>query len=300
MNTKNVKFSNNQNRRSQFDLIRLEELFLRTDLDHSPEELHKVDFYIILVVEQGKTLHTIDFIDYDCKKGTLITIRKDQIHRFHKGQNIEGSLLLFTDEFLVTYLEDMEVQRTMLLFNELLGTPKLQLSSRNLKDILQLVNNIKEEYSLVNDKHSLSIIRSELHILISKIFRIKEKLDKMDYDKKYLAEFVSLQQLIEEKAIQTRAVKDYAKMMGISSKTLNSITRSIVHKTAKEFIDEICTKQIKRLLINTELSIKEIAYESGFEETTNFYKYFKRQTKVTPEQFRNKNSPFPFLQSKSI
>ena len=77
--------------------------------------------------------------------------------------------------------------------------------------------------------------------------------------------------------------------MSVSTKTLNTITKSIVNKSAKAFVDEISTKQIKRLLINTKLSIKEIAYQSGFEETTNFYKYFKRQTQVTPEQFRLAN-----------
>ena len=287
MNTKNVKFSNNQNRGSQFDLIRLEELFLRTEMDHSPEVLHKVEFYIILIIEEGESFHTIDFIDYKCETGTLITIRKDQIHKFFKGKNIKGSLLLFTDEFLVSYLEEMESQKTMLLFNELLGSPKLQLLDSDFRDILQMVHRIKEEYAVVNDAHSLSIIRSELHILITKLFRIKAKSKKIDFDRKYLSEFVALQQLIEANITETRTVRDYAQMMGLSSKTLNSITRSIVHKPAKEFIDEICTKQIKRLLINTQLSVKEIAYQSGFEETTNFYKYFKRQTKTTPEQFRD-------------
>jgi AraC family transcriptional activator of pobA len=76
-------------------------------------------------------------------------------------------------------------------------------------------------------------------------------------------------------------------MIGLSTKTLNTITKNIVNKSAKEFIDEIYTKQIKRLLIHSDGAIKEIAYASGFEETTNFYKYFKRQTQLTPEQFRN-------------
>ncbi len=74
--------------------------------------------------------------------------------------------------------------------------------------------------------------------------------------------------------------------MGISTKKLNTFTKAIIHKSAKEFIDKICIKQIKRLLTNTNFSIKEIAYQMSFEETTNFYKYFKRQTSYTPEQFR--------------
>lgn len=283
---KNIKFANHQNPHSKFDLIRLEDLFLREDIDHSPADLHRVEFYIILFVEEGEGLHTIDFTDFKCSQGTLVTIRKDQIHKFYKSENLKGSLLLFTDEFLVSYLEDMEAQKTMLLFNELLAVPKLQLSDIDFKNVNQVINRIKNEYHNVSDQHSMSIIRSELHILITNLFRIKSHLGKIDFNRKYLKEFVLLQQLIEENINQSTKVKDYAAMMGLSSKTLNTITKSIVHKSTKEFIDEICTKQIKRLLINTELSIKEIAYQTGFQETTNFYKYFKRQTQTTPEQFR--------------
>lgn len=216
----------------------------------------------------------------------MITIRKDQIHKFFRSNNLKGSLLLFTDEFLVSYLEEMEAQKTMLLFNELLGVPKLQLKDGDFQNVQQVIDRIKEEYFKVDDKHSLSIIRSEIHILITKLFRIKANSEKIDFERKYLKDFVLFQHLTEKNITKTTRVQDYAGMMGLSTKTLNTITKSIVHKSAKEFIDEICTKQIKRLLINTELSIKEIAYQSGFDETTNFYKYFKRQTQTTPEQFR--------------
>ncbi len=284
--TKSIKFKNHQNPISQFDLIRLEELFLREDLDHSPEILHRVEFYIILFIEEGQGYHTIDFTDFKYSKGTLITIRKDQLQKFFRSNNIKGSLLLFTNEFLVNYLEEMEAQKSILLFNELLGAPKLQLKENDFQNIYQLIHRIKEEYFKVNDNYSLAIIRSELHILITNLFRIKAKSEKIDFERKYLKEFVWLQRLTEENVTKTTRVQDYAQMMGLSTKTLNTITKSIVHKSAKEFIDEICTKHIKRLLINTELPIKEIAYESGFDETTNFYKYFKRQTQTTPEQFR--------------
>ena len=284
---KKIKFTNHQNPNSQFDLIRLEELFLRKNLDHSPDNLHRVEFYIILFIEEGQGYHTIDFTDFKCSRGTLITIRKDQVHKFFRSKNLKGSLLLFTDDFLVSYLEDMEAQKTILLFNELLSEPKLQLLDIDFKNVYQIINRIRTEYLKVSDKHSLSIVRSELHILITNLFRIKAKSKKLDFDRKYLKEFILLQQSIEENAIKTTRVKDYAVMMGMSTKTLNTITRSIVHKSAKEFIDEICTKQIKRLLINTELSVKEIAYQTGFNETTNFYKYFRRQTQSTPEQFRS-------------
>ena len=284
--TKQIKFRNRQNPKAQFDLVRLEDMYQRDAIDHSPTELHRVEFYIIIFIEKGQGVHAIDFTDYKCSKGTLLTIRKDQIHKFFRSENLKGSLLLFTDDFLVSYLEEAETQKTMLLFNELLGIPKLQLGNMEYGDILQKIQRIEKEYFNINDEYSLSIIRSELHILITQLFRIKAKGVQSNFEKKYLREFVEFQELVEMNVLKTTKVQDFARMLGVSTKTLNNITRNIINKSAKEFVDEICTKQIKRLLINTKLSIKEVAYRTGFEETTNFYKYFKRQTRTTPEQFR--------------
>lgn len=281
-----VKFQNSANPDSTFDMVKLEELLKKGAIDHSPMQLHKVEFYIVFFIAEGQGYHTIDFTDYKYKKGTVLTIRKDQIHKFSNGNQPKGYLLLFTDEFLIRYLEESEVQKSMQLFNELLGVQKLQLSNLEIKEIESSIKRIELEYLKVNDEYSAGIIRSELHILITKLYRIKSQKNQIIIDKKYLSEFIQFQKLVEQNVRKTTRVHDFADMMTVSTKTLNTISKSIIHKTAKEFIDEICIKQIKRLLINTPLSIKEIAYESGFEETTNFYKYFKRHVKMTPEQFR--------------
>ena len=285
-NPKHVKFRNKQNPNATFDLVTLEGLFSRTDLQHPSDQLHLVEFYMLIFIKEGQGTHTIDFTDYSCEAGTLLTIRKDQIHKFHKNKSLKGKLLLFTNDFLSHYLENLEVQKSLQLFNELLGSPKIQLSESEFTEIQQIIERMNNEYLGINDEYSLGIIRSELHILITKLYRIKSRKELIISNKKYLNAFISFQHLAENNVSKTTKVKDYAKWMGVSTKTLNTITKSIVHKTAKEFIDEICTKQIKRLLINTERSTKEIAYLSGFEETSNFYKYFKRQTRTTPEQFR--------------
>lgn len=281
-----ITFQNRQNPQAEFDLIRLKDLRERKDLGHSPYRSHVVEFYIILLIEEGTGLHTIDFTQYAYKKGTLITIRKDQIHQFHQNNTVKGLMMLFTDEFLVSYLEQLEALKSLQLFNELLGVPKIQLTESELGEVSNLAERIKKEYFEVNDDYSLGIIRSELHILIAKLYRIKSQNNQLISNRKYLSEFIHFQNLVEKHATQYTKVMDYAQIIGVSTKTLNTITKHIVNKTAKEFIDDICTKQIKRLLINTTHSVKEIAYASGFEETTNFYKYFKRQTNLTPEQFR--------------
>lgn len=284
-----IKFQNQQNPKSGFDLIALEDLFQRKDLDHSPSDNHLVEFFIIIFIKQGTGRHSIDFKDYDYHDGTIFTIRKDQIQRFYPNPEVKGNLLLFTNEFLVSYLEKQESEKTLQLFNELLGSPKLQLPEKRFLKTLNQLKRIQEEYFEERDQHSLGIIRSELQILIARLFRIKSQSDEVLYSYKHLSDFIKFQQLVEQHITQKTKVADYVEKMGLSTKSLNKITKNTIHKTAKEFLDEIHLKHIKRLLINSKDSIKEIAYQSGFDEPSNFYKFFKRHTFVTPEQFRSSN-----------
>lgn len=286
----NVQFKNRQNPNAQFDLVKLESLFSRKDLNHSPLKIHIAGFYILLFIEDGHGQHRVDFKDYSYSKGSIVTIRKNQLHQFYKSNTVKGLMLLFTDDFLISYLENTEAKKAFQLFNELLGEPKIQLTDEEYNEINNLVTRINIEYFTINDSYSLEIIRSELQILITKLYRIKSNRKQIISSKKYLGEFITLQQLVEDKVTETIRVKDYADIIGKSTKTLNNITQSIVNKSAKDFINEICIKQIKRLLLNTPLSIKEISYHSGFEETTNFYKYFKHHIQTTPEKFRQDNS----------
>jgi len=125
-----IKFHNQQNPNAAFDLIKMEDMLNRVYPNHSPFQPHLVEFYMIVLIENGQGKHTIDFNDYTYKKGTLITVRKDQIHKFTKNNTVKGILLLFTDEFLVSFLEELETLKSLQLFNELLGIPKIQLSEK--------------------------------------------------------------------------------------------------------------------------------------------------------------------------
>ncbi|MEH0152504.1 helix-turn-helix domain-containing protein [Limibacter armeniacum] len=279
-----IKFSNKR-KESQFDFICLEELYARKELTHTLFDFQQIDFYMLLFFTDGQGIHTIDFTDYTYHKGTILSIRKDQIHKFFKS-SAKGYLLLFTEDFLFQFFNHSEVLKSLQLFNELITSPKIELDKNAYATFIKIIDEIGHEYFDIQDEYSLGTIRSLMHILFSKILRIKSKDNQILEGKKYLAEFTHFQVLVEQQCLKTKKVADYADQMAVSTKTLNNITQRIVHKPAKTFIDEIVMTQIKRLLINTKLTVKEIAYESGFQEPTNLYKFFKKHTDVSPEVFR--------------
>ncbi len=283
---KRIRFDAEKHPGIGFDVFPVQYLFARKNLDHDPGILHRVNFYILILITKGFGKHTIDFVEYNLNPGTVLMIRKDQVHKFHEN-DAEGIILLFTEEFLLSFLEQSESEKIIQLFNELLGSPKLTLSKAQLESYLTLIEEIKGEFQRQHDAHTSSIIRSLLQTVTNKLFRIKTNQQAISDDQKYLREFLKFQQLVEENCTKSKSVQYYADLMSITPKTLNNITHVIAEKSAKNFIDEVLTMQIKRFLINTSLSVKEIAYQSGFDEPTNLFKFFKKNTSLTPEGFRN-------------
>lgn len=282
-----IKFNNQQLPGAEFDIITLENLFQMTGLEHELNELQVVDFFMLVIIREGKGKHRIDFTDYPYQAGSVLSIRKQQLHKFYLNPEAKGDLLLFTDNFLVSYLEASANEIAMQLFNELLGPPVFQLEEQQAEASLSIIAQIKREYFEQRDQFSLGIIRSQLHILLTTLYRIKSKQGLTISNIKYLKEFLEFQALVEKHICSSSKVSYYAARLNISSKTLNTITQSIIHQSAKVFIDATYIKVIKRHLLNTNLPIKEIAFETGFEETSNFYKYFKKNTGLTPEEFRS-------------
>lgn len=74
--------------------------------------------------------------------------------------------------------------------------------------------------------------------------------------------------------------------LALTPKQLNALTKQVLGKTASEVIKTQFNDKAKALLIQSELSIKEIAQELGFKEVSNFSRFFKGMNKVSPIVFR--------------
>ncbi len=281
-----IDFDNRDNPKSYFDIVKIDYLLAR-ELDHDVGQNHLVKFYIILFIYEGEGYHTIDFTDYSYKKGTVLLVRKDQVHKFFRSPNVQGFILVFTEEFIISHLNQVEALKAMQLFNDSLSFPKIEFNDEaEFADFTTLIKHLELEHN-IKDDFSIGITRSVLHIVVTKLFRIKAKQGHFIERKKYMSQFLAFQKLVEEDCFKSKKVQYYAQKLGVSSKTLNNIVNNVISgKSAKVFIDERTIMQIKRLLISTEHTIKEIAYITGFSDPTNFFKYFKKFTGISPDVFR--------------
>ncbi|MGH7451479.1 MAG: helix-turn-helix domain-containing protein, partial [bacterium] len=86
-----------------------------------------------------------------------------------------------------------------------------------------------------------------------------------------------------------RSVSFYAKHLSVHPNYLNAVVKRVTGKTALHFIHEQIINSAETLLLQTNLSVKEVAYQLSFNEPAHFGNFFKKYTQLTPADFREQS-----------
>lgn len=79
---------------------------------------------------------------------------------------------------------------------------------------------------------------------------------------------------------------DYANLLNKSPKTLSNLFKKYGNKSPLQIIQDKKVLEARRLLYYTDKSVKEIAYEIGFEDIQTFSRFFKKIEGVSPSNFK--------------
>ena len=255
---------------------------MKAGLDHNPNLPHRVGFFILLIVTNGTGSHNIDLIEYPLKKGTVLKIAKGQVHAFEENAGYDGFLIVFTEEFVLNYFSKSSIEFISHLYNYHISNAAVDGSNFNEPFIEQLMIELKTE----NTYAQKNIVATMLELYLLRLERFSQTDDIPKQHQKYYPLFLEFKNLVETQYVTTRNVKDYADRLHISTKHLNQIVKEFTLNTAKHFIDDFVILEIKRTIASTNNSLKEIGFTVGFDEVTNFTKFFKKHTGTTPKQFK--------------
>lgn len=243
-------------------------------------------FYHVIWVQQGQATHTVDFEPVTLAPGSMLFVGPQRVHTFDLAADYEGQLLLFTDSFFARSGADTRFLHTTILFQDLLDIPVVQTADAT-PTFATLFGQLAAELAQAPDPYQLPVLHNLLHNLLllaerarrQQGFRPLASGPDLDYT-------MLFRDLVEQQFHAVRAVRTYAAQLNVAEKRLGQATSKLLGKLPKELIDERVTLEAKRLLVHTRASIKEIGFELGFDEPTNFVKFFRRQAGLTPVEFR--------------
>jgi AraC family transcriptional regulator, transcriptional activator of pobA len=270
----------------EFEIVDIAELY--KEFKVTLTTTHRAGFYHIIWFEKGNPTHLVDFNPIKIQPNTFLFLNKDTVQRFDHKIKLEGKAILFTDRFFCKTESDTKFLRNSILFNDLFTVSQFQINKQEnvFADILQSMTN---ELQKPKDNFQSDILQNLFHNFLLYSERERRKQDFTEIKKGANLDYVMLfKDYLETNFKNQKQVSFYAQALIITEKRLNTATSKIFGKTPKEIIDDRIILEAKRILAHTTENIKEIGYILGFDEPTNFTKYFKKHSLVTPVEFRKK------------
>ncbi|WP_452600573.1 helix-turn-helix domain-containing protein [Pontimicrobium sp. MEBiC06410] len=268
----------------EFEIIDFDLLFNK--FSEEIKKPHRAEFYQILWFQNGSPTHFVDFKPIKIESNSLLFVNKNSVQIFDNKTKFNGKAFLFTDNFFCKTEDDTKFLRSSILFNDLLSISQIQIPQKTsiLETIFQL---LETELKNPKDNYQSDLLRNGLHNFLLHCERERRKQDFIELNKDTnLEQTLLFKTLLDDNFITHKKVSFYCQQMNITPKRLNQATSKIFGKTPKNIIDDRVLLESKRLLAHTNESIKEIGFSLGFEEPTNFIKYFKKHTDKTPVEFR--------------
>lgn len=269
-----------------FRIEHMPELFDRAEVDDCSPHVHS--FYEILWFQEGTGRHTVDFVTYDVRPGTIFFLSPGQVHHFDVKSGYRGlAIKLCTD-----FMRDEDCAGNLFLkynvFHTFDTAPYYNIDEATADELAVLAGTMEEEAQRYGEFGNVDVLKSLLRIFLVKILRHGHQESALPLDTLRPSHqlFIQFRKLVEQEFTRLHTVQEYADRLNVATRTLNKCVNECSQKSPLAFINDRVVLEAKRMIRYTGLMIKEIAYELGYDDTSYFVKLFKRHTGYLPSDFR--------------
>ncbi len=253
------------------------------------DQIQRQNYFSLIWVKEGNGKVKADFTEYDFEVDSLFAFAPYQPYMFTADKNINGIAIYFHPEFFCIFKHQAEIACNGVLYNNVYQPPFVKVDATSAATLQMVCDQIKTEMQ------NAALAQYELLVSYLKIFlitasRLKTQQQPMaaaaakDHKEPFILQ--KLKDAIEENFKTKHTASDYADLLYISPKALAKITKTYFNKTLSSLINERIIIEAKRELYMTSKTIKEIAWELGYEDEYYFSRFFKINADVSPQVYR--------------
>lgn len=247
--------------------------------------LHARSFYSLLLIKTGNLMMVADKRMYAMGKHDIVSISSNCVCSFQHNIPVEGSVILFTETFFMQRYNTEAVPYFNFLKSNCMNG--FVLTADEINRCMHLMELMQAEYNTTK-LGAREVLRNYLNILLQMLGRnMTKQYGSVQLDEKE-ERIVAFETLVNEHYKQNRFPSYYAERLNISVNYLNRICREKRAKSCGALIRDRISLEAERLLYHTFKTVKEIAFELGFENVPYFITFFKAKRGMSPEEFRKK------------
>lgn len=254
------------------------------------DHMQRLNYYSIIWIKKGIGKVKVDFSEYNYQANNVFSLTPYQPFMLDTNELVEGVVLNFHPDFFCIHRHHAEIACNGVLFNTIYNPPLLKLEGDAINDFEMLIT--KMQFEMQNESLAqYEILISYLKIFLITASRLKTEQQEIVNEHSELEGHKSfiLQDLkdhIEKNFRAKHAPAEYAQLLNITPKALSKLTKEHFDKTLTELISERIIIEAKRELYLTSKTIKEIAYELGYEDEHYFSRFFKNKVSISPKIYR--------------
>jgi len=253
---------------------------------HAP---HKHSFYHLVLYTKGAGKQTIDFENFAVKPFQIYFMIPGQVHSWNFEGEVEGYIINFSAAFFQSFLLKADYLEDLPFFsgNALDAVIDIPVDMRD------KVINLFEQ--LINENESakplgLDLVRALMLQLFIQVARLSVNIQQAESPSYNYTLLKNFQKLIEKNYTRIKLPKEYAELLYITPNHLNALCNDVLGLSAGEVIRNRVILEAKRMLVNQDMTVQQIADQLNFADNSYFTKFFKKNEGITPEDFRKKSN----------
>jgi AraC-like DNA-binding protein len=250
--------------------------------------IERIDFLCLLYVSAGRYTHMVDFETIACTAGSLVTMQPGQVNRFGDMAGWSGWVLVCRSELLRASLASRPLD-DLDLFRDSADLPvHLRVGGDARQAVTATFERMAQDAALRAPAHTVNaLLRHQLQALLIRMHLMHASSARAErIEPALLQRFRRFRTAVEREHRQWHGVGPYARHLGCSEKSLSRACLAVADMGAKAFLTQRIALEARRLLVHTLLPVATISDQLGFDEATNFVKFFRRETGLTPGVFR--------------
>lgn len=254
------------------------------------DHIQRNNYFTLILITSGEGLAKVDLSTYSFKENTLFAFYPYQPFMLVPQKPLMGIAIQFHHDFFCIYRHHQEIANNGILFNNVYEQPFVCLNDSCKITILNLIQGI------ANELKSEAFRKDEELIAYLKLLLVMATRMKLEQQSVQDAETINgkqqlviqnLKNAIEDNFRVKHSASEYADLLNLTSTSLARIAKNHFNRTLSDLITERIIIEAKRELYLTGKTIKEIAYELGYDDEYYFSRVFKSKTDISPQYYRD-------------
>ena len=254
-------------------------------LDKYSNEMFRAGAFFYILVETGTAEFVVDCHSYIVGKGDMLLVAPRMSVKLMKKSSDFGTCGLCMEPF---FFDSLSIGNYVYkrLYNSSHTTYVLRLED---SDTVHIRKTLDLTSHYLTSDHPAEMAGSLVNFLLLQITEIfhSQNVHPAGRVKHSDALFRLFRKLLAENYRKEHELQFYADSLHISQTYLSRVIRQISGKTVNNYIAEALYTDARRLLVFTDLTVKEIAEQLGFSDQSSFGKFFKKKSETSPANFRD-------------